>query len=310
MLLKIKKWILDSAYFQKIVLICESIIVSKRGHVSLWALLIHFRDELMNNDLLSESKAVAYNFTVALFPTIIFLFTLIPHIPIPHFDVEIMRFLHDVLPESMYDVTQSTITDIVSKQRGGLLSFSFIMALTLATNGMQGLMDSFNKCYNTNEQRTFLKKRLIATMLTVLLSFVLFIAMIVLIFGETILKALTAYEIVKFIGMTQFSFDLLRYLTFALIYFFAISIIYYFAPSVHKRWNFFSLGSVVATILSIVFSIGFSYYINNFATYNKLYGSIGTLLGIMLWLQFISFVLLIGFEINASIDLAEEKSKK
>lgn len=310
MLLKIKKWILDSPYFQKLVFICESIIVSKRGHVSLWALLIHFRDELMNNDLLSESKAVAYNFTVALFPSIIFLFTLIPHIPIAHFDVEIMRFLHDVLPESMYDVTQSTITDIVSKQRGGLLSFSFIMALTLATNGMQGLMDSFNKCYNTNEQRTFFKKRLIATMLTVLLSFVLFIAMIVLIFGETILKALTTYEIVKFIGMTQFSFDLLRYLTFALIYFFAISIIYYFAPSVNKRWNFFSLGSIVATILSIVFSVGFSYYINNFATYNKLYGSIGTLLGIMMWLQFISFVLLIGFEINASIDLAEEKSKK
>lgn len=301
---------LDSPYFQKIVSFCESIIVSKRGDVSLWKLLIHFRDELMNNDLLSESKAVAYNFTVALFPSIIFLFTLIPHIPIPDFDIEIMRFLHDVLPVSMYDVTQSTITDIVSKQRGGLLSFSFIMALTLATNGMQGLMDSFNKCYNTNEQRTFLKKRLIATMLTVLLSFVLFIAMIVLIFGETILKALTTYEIVKFIGMTQFSFDLLRYLTFALIYFFAISIIYYFAPAVNKRWSFFSLGSIVATILSIVFSIGFSYYINNFATYNKLYGSIGTLLGIMMWLQFISFVLLIGFEINASIDLAEENQKK
>ncbi|MCP4522255.1 MAG: YihY/virulence factor BrkB family protein [Cytophagales bacterium] len=307
---KIRDRILESVYYRIIVSFLDRIIVSKRGNVSLWNLLVQFKNELYNNDLLSESKAVAYNFTVAMFPAIIFLFTLIPHIPIENLDVEIMKFLHDFLPPSMYDVTSSTINDIVSKQRGGLLSFSFIIALTLATNGMQGLMDAFNKCYQTNEKRTYLKKRLIATLLTILLSLVLFIAMFVLIFGEAIIKGLTSFEIIQMIGFDHFAFDLLRYLVFALISFFAISIIYYWAPAVHRRWNFLSLGSVVATILSIGFSIGFSYYINNFSSYNRLYGSIGTLLGIMLWLQFISFVLLVGFEINASIDLAEEKKEK
>lgn len=310
---KIKEWILTSLYYKKLVSICESVTVSKRGNVSLWKLLTYFTDEVVTNDIWSESKGVAYNFTVALFPSIIFLFTLIPHIPIENFDGLIMQFLSEVLPSSMYDVTSTTINDIVSKQRGGLLSFSFIMALTLATNGMQGLMDSFNKCYNTDEKRTFLKKRLIATMLTFLLAFVLFLAMIVLIFGESILRGLASLEIIQMTGLDLsamldeggFLFNFLRYFIFALILFFAISIIYYFAPAVHRRWNFLSLGSVVATVLCIVFSIGFAVYINNFASYNRLYGSIGTLIGIMLWLQFISFVLLVGFEINASIALAE-----
>lgn len=310
---KIKEWILNSVYYKRLVSGCESITVSKRGNVSLWKLLTYFTDEVVTNDIWSESKGVAYNFTVALFPSIIFLFTLIPHIPIENFDGLIMQFLHEVLPSSMYDVTSTTINDIVSKQRGGLLSFSFIMALTLATNGMQGLMDSFNKCYNTDEKRTFLKKRLIATMLTFLLAFVLFLAMIVLIFGESILRGLGSLEIIQMTGLDLNTmldeggglFNFLRYFIFALILFFAISIIYYFAPAVHRRWNFLSLGSVVATILCILFSIGFAVYINNFASYNRLYGSIGTLIGIMLWLQFISFVLLVGFEINASIALAE-----
>ncbi len=176
---KVKTWIIENSYYKQLVVVCESIIVSKQGQVSLWTLLKNFFDEAVKNDIWGESKGVAYNFTVALFPSIIFLFTLIPHIPIDNLDVLIMGFLQEVLPNSMYDVTSTTINDIVSKQRGGLLSFSFIMALTLATNGMQGLMDSFNKCYNTYEKRTFLKKRLIATMLTFLLAFVLFLAMIV-----------------------------------------------------------------------------------------------------------------------------------
>lgn len=275
----------------------------KRKDVSLYDVIIVLIDKVRKDEIFERANSVAFNFTLAIFPTIIFLFTLIPYIPYPPaLDVKILRFLQDVMPYSMYEAAASTIEDIVSKPRGGLLSFGFVLALYLATNGMSSLMQAFNRCYRTVERRGFLKTRLIATILTFTLALVVFLAILLLIVGQFFITAMEQYGFME--ESVVYLIILLRFVVIFIIFLTGISSIYYLAPAVHDRWRFFSFGSIIATLLSIGVSYGFSFYINNFGTYNKVYGSIGALIAIMIWLFILSVVLLIGFEINASVDTA------
>lgn len=275
----------------------------KKRDVSLYDIIKVFIQKVRRDEIFERANSVAFNFTLAIFPTIIFLFTLIPYIPYPpELDIKILRFLQDVMPYSMYEGAAATIEDIVSKPRGGLLSFGFILALYLATNGMSSLMQAFNKCYRTVERRGFLKTRLIATLLTFNLAIVLIFAVLLLIVGQWFITAMQQYIFME--QSVVFFIILLRFVVIFVIFLTGISCIYYLAPAVHDRWRFFSFGSIIATLLSLGVSYGFSFYINNFGTYNKVYGSIGALIAIMFWLFILSVVLLIGFEINASIDTA------
>lgn len=288
--------------------------VSKRNDISLYSAIDFFIKELKKNDIGSESKSVAFSFTLAVFPAIIFLFTLIPYFNLPWLTEEsIVAFLKDgmQLPESMYSAISDTVLDIAKKPRGGLLSIGFVLALVMSTNGMIALMDAFNKCYRSRDNRNFILKRLIAIGLTVLLSGVMILSMVVLVFGNAILTILEGYDIIPFDILDYVrSFRIMEYGVFTLLFFFAISVIYYFAPTIQNRWKFISLGAVTATGLCVSVSAVFSYYINNFGTYNKLYGSIGTLIGFMLWLNLICMILLIGFEINAALDRAKAEKLK
>jgi len=277
----------------------------QRKGVSLYDIIEVFIDKLRNDEIITRANGVAFNFTLAIFPAIIFIFTLIPYIQIAHLpdlDQEIMLFLEGWMPASMYDVASSTIEDIISNRRSGLLSFGFLFSLFLATNGMMSLMKAFNKCYRTVESRSFFQSRFIATSLTFMLAVVLFFAMLLLVIGQ---QAINFLETAPWIDIERYVFILvlaLRFIVLFFIFLVAISSIYYLAPAVHDRWQFFSPGSLTAAFLSLVVTFGFTYYVNNFAAYNKFYGSIGVLIALMVWLSLLSVIMLIGFEINASID--------
>lgn len=299
---RIKEKIQSSRRYLWLLQVLKKIQIKKRS-ISLYDIVVIFIEKVRKDEIFERANSVAFNFTLAIFPAIIFVFTLIPYIPYPpELDVKILRFLQDVMPYSLYDAAASTIEDIVSKPRGGLLSFGFILALYLATNGMSSLMQAFNKCYRTVEKRSFLKTRLIATILTFTLAFVLMLAVLLLIIGQFFITALQDYSFLE--DFVVYLIIVLRFVVVFIIFLTGISCIYYLAPAVHNRWRFFSFGSFIATLLSLAISYGFSFYINNFATYNKLYGSIGALIAIMIWLSILSVVLLVGFEINASIDKA------
>jgi membrane protein len=249
---------------------------------------------------------------LAIFPAIIFIFTLIPYIQIealPDLDQQIMDFLQSLMPSTMFDVASSTIRDIVSNRRGGLLSFGFLFSLLLATNGMMSLMKAFNKCYRTVENRSFFQSRFIATSLTLMLAVVLFFAMFLLVIGQQVIDFL---RYTPWIDVESYVFLLvlaLRFIVLFFIFLVTISSIYYLAPAVHDRWKFFSPGSLTAAFLSLVVTFAFTFYINNFATYNKFYGSIGVLIALMIWLSLLSVIMLIGFEINASIDKSSRRNR-
>jgi membrane protein len=275
----------------------DEAIVVKQVLILLWHKLLHF-------DIDSRAAAVAYNFTLAVFPTIIFLFTLIPYIPIHHLDLQIMDFMENIMPKGIFEEARATILDIISKKRGNVLSLGFIFALYASTSGMMALMRTFNLTYRTAENRGFFKQRLVALTLNFLLTFILFIAIVVLIVGRQIIDiSLELGWLTKDINL--FALNIIRYVVVFAVLFIAVSIIYFVAPSIHKRWKFFNYGSITASLLIIFSTNLFSYYLSNFATYNRLYGSIGTIIALMLWLYLIALILIIGFEINVSLDHAK-----
>ena len=296
----------------------SNIIVDKSTQLTLYTTLLTVFSLFKRSSVPFYSRAVAYNFTLAVFPGIIFLFTLIPfladYLPVKGFTEDVvLQYLETALPHDMYDGVESTIRDIALEKKGDLLSFGFLFALIMATNGMVALMNAFNKIYKTTDTRGLITIRLIALFLTVMLSVVLISAVIIIIFGDSILILIARYGnyTERFI-MLLHDIKILEIGVFALLFFVAISMIYYFAPAVKTRARFFSLGAFVASISMIFISLLFSFYINNFGTYNKIYGSIGTLIGFMIWVQSISFILIVGYVVNSGIDLARTKiiSKK
>lgn len=310
-----KKYLFKYGQGQRFVSLLRRVPMSKKQKVSLYTVIKIFFKNIKEDDVLDRANGVAYNFILAIFPTIIFLFTLIPYISnvVPEVNTKsIMEFLGSMMPPSMFDVVASTIEDIIGNSRGGLLTFGVLFALFLATNGMMALMRAFNACYNTQEKRGVIKTRLIATGLTLNLSFVLFLAVILLVVGQLVLDYVLAY-LPEFAWLNADTYTLymlfvLRFIVIFIVFFLAIATIYYFGPAIHYDWRFFSLGAVVATLGTMGISYGFSYYITHFGSYNKIYGSIGVLIALMIWVQLVTTVLLFGYEIDASIHEAKTKA--
>lgn len=311
---KHRRFILDWTPGRIVIAWLKKVRFEKYENVSLYKILRIFLKNLMNDDILDRANGVAFNFILAIFPAIIFLFTMIPYVTayFPEINTDsIMGFISHQIPPSMFEVVSSTVHDIISNQRGGLLSLGFVFSVYLSTNGMMALMRAFNACYRTIENRSGIKTRLIATGLTVNMTFVLFLAIILLVVGQFILDAIMSnMPVFDWINVSNFTVVLLFVLRFVVIFvafFLAISFIYYFGPAIHYNWRFFSVGSLLATFLCLAVSYGFSFYVTNFGTYNKVYGSIGVLIAIMVWIQLITTVLLVGYEVNASIHDAIRK---
>ncbi|MCD4745083.1 MAG: YihY/virulence factor BrkB family protein [Bacteroidales bacterium] len=254
----------------------------------------------------SRASSIAFNFFLAIFPSIIFFFTIIPFIPIEHFQDTLLELIKNITPKEAFDTINNTLEDIIKRPRGGLLSLGFILALYFSTNGINSIMEAFNNTYHSIETRSWVKQRLISILLVFIISFIVIIAITLITFGTIALNYLVAQDILK----GNFTYNLIQFgkwIVILSICFFTFSFIYYFAPAKKRSFRFISAGSSLATFLSLATSIGFNIYVSDFSRYNSLYGSIGTLLIILLWIYFNSIILLIGFELNASIYNAKIK---
>ena len=267
--------------------------------LSIYDVTIFFWKGLMEGAITTRASSLAFNFFLAFFPAIIFLFTLIPYIPIEGFQKTLMELLGSVLPESTNKMAFKTIDDIVNNPRGGLLSVGFVLALYFSTNGVSALIEAFNSSFHIRESRSFLYQRFISLVLTLILSVMLIFTISTLIFGKSYLGSLLADGTISTEYLYLFSF--LRWFIMSTFLLFGISLLFYLAPNLQVRWKLFSPGTIFSSLFIIITSIIFSFYINNFAQYNQIYGSIGTLIIILLWMYFNSIILLTGFEINASI---------
>lgn len=268
-----------------------------------------FFKEIGKETLVNKASSLAYNFMLAIFPAIIFLFTLIPYIPKSiGFQEQLMSLLALVLPHNAFDAFEATIKEIVNIQNGSLLSLGFFLSIFFSTNGVHKLMVAFNKSSLVVETRTWLKQRLVAIILTFIIAFSVIVCIAAMAISELLLNYLK--EELHYKGqLTVYIILLTRWTLLGVLYFITVSILYRYGPAHAKKWNFFSAGSWLATILAFLTMWGFSFYINNFSSYNKIYGSIGTLIVVMIWLYLNSLILLVGFELNASVDLSKRSVK-
>ena len=300
---RIKKRIRESAPIVFLVELTKKLVLPGFDGLSLYEVITFFIESLRKGVILIRASSLAFNYMLAIFPAIIFLFTLLAYLPIDNFQEELLILLRDILPHNAYESVRSTVEDLVSERRGSLLSFGFIVALFFSSNGVNSMINAFNTTYKTRS-RSAITQRLIAAGLTVILSSLLITAISLIIFSEIAMDFLIARGIMD-IDITYVLLIIGKWITIIALIFCAISFLYYLGPAKDTRWKFITPGSTLATVLTIVTSLGFSYFVNNFGHYNKVYGSIGTLMVIMLWLHFNSVILLIGFELNASIDKAK-----
>jgi len=277
-----------------------------RGTVSLYDIILNLINSNKKHEIDQRASAVAYSLTLAAFPGIIFLFTLIPYIPIENLDQMIFALLRDNMPRGTFEAADQTILDIVSRPRSGVLSLGFIFAMIASTNGMMSLMRAFDMVYDDTETRGFLAIRAIAMLLTLLLIAVLFLSIVLLIVGDAVMNIVGDWHIIRDNWLIAL-LNILRYLISFGSLMLTISIIYRFAPSHGRQFSFVNAGSVIASILILAATYGFSFYLSRFSSYNKLYGSIGTMIALMIWIYLLAFVIILGFEINASISRARRR---
>mgnify|MGYP003576638535 CR=1 FL=1 len=298
------KFLLRFKAYQQFLDWTKVVILPGFSPLPLYTVATFFFQEIAKDSLVNKASSLAYSFLLAIFPSIIFLFTLIPYIPIDNFQNQLLDLIALVLPQNAFVAVESTLEDIIKNQNGRLLSVGFILALWFATNGVDTLMKAFNKSSLILETRSFLKQRLVAMTLTIMMAFALIIGLGLITVSEFVLNFLKD----KLIFQDSFWIQviaLVRWIILLAIYFVTISILYRYGPSHSKKWKLFSAGSWLATILAALTFWGFAFYINNFGNYNKLYGSIGTLIVVMIWLYLNSLIILLGFELNASIDLSK-----
>lgn len=277
--------------------------------VSVYAVLEYFVRNIGKSELNLRASALSFTFFLALFPTVIFFFTLIAYLPLSYSTDEILFFIEQSIPENVFQTINETLLDILKNQRGNLLSLGFLSAMYFSTNGFHSLMNLLNRSSHIKESRSFLKQRFIAIGLAFFIT-LLIIFSVLLVTTVTIL--ISYLEKVSYFP-SQVIPLLISWLNIALsglIVIGIVSAIYYIAPAKRPNWGFFSTGSVSATIIILLTTYGFSQYVNNFNSYNKVYGSIGVLIVIMMLIYINTFILLMCFDLNVAVDQALGQAEK
>lgn len=276
--------------------------------LSLYDVLNLFFVGLYEGAITTRAGSVAFSFFMALFPAIIFIFTLIPYVAEAEMQQDIFQLLERVMPPSSYQLAESTIVDIVSIKRGDLLWLTLITTLIFATNGTLSLISNFSISFHQIDFKNFWQQYLSAILLTLGLTLLLIISLGLVSIGETVMSWVVERGYIEQAAANIIVVGRTIVLLFTILL--AISLLYNYGPIKGKQWRLFSPGSILATTLILLSSYAFSLYVTNFAQYNKLYGSIGTLLIILLWIYINAIGLIIGFELNASISRAKNNQIK
>ncbi len=274
---------------------------------------------------IDRAAGVAFNFFVALFPLILFFFTMIPYIPIPHLDERLMQVLQDFIPMGTFDYVTGIINGIMNQPHEGLLSISIILCLVFGSSGIVAFFNGFRNVYADYISdkdiglKGWLIQRIFAILMLLIIGALLLISILLISLGGTVLKQLADNEVIAAGKFVFFLFNLLRWVIAVFALCFGIAILYYFGNvrynehyrvelkhpnrkgKKYREFVIFSPGAILATILFVLGTVGFNIYISNFSRYNVLYGSIGTLIILLLWIWIVSILILTGNDLNSGI---------
>ena len=270
--------------------------------VSLHSVVIFLYRELFENPLLmTRANAIAFSFFMSLFPAFLVLFSLIPFLPLNK--TEVLNQIHNAIVEFMPNKSgedlYNTVKSFVRTKRTDFLSIGFVLAIYFSSNGLMALMKGFEKNHEIFKRRNIWQKRGRAIWMTFMLGILLFISTFLIILGNQLFNWL--FKLAKLSAIAATFLEILRWVIVLASIYIGIAIIYKFGVSMKRKLHFFSPGASTATILSLLSSIGFSFYVDTFGNYNKIYGSFVAGIVLLLWLQMNAIILIIGFELNAAI---------
>ena len=266
--------------------------------MSLYEVLELYIIGIVQGALTSRAGAVAFSFFMALFPFALFVFTLIPYVPIEGFQEDFMAFINQALPPQTSDAVDTVLNDIATNRYGGLLSFGFVLSIFLMTNGINSLFGGFEYTYHKLQTRSIIRQYLVSLVVSLILALLLFLTVGVIIYLEIAINNLMKQG---YVSDDLFWIQTGRYAIVFLMLFTTVAMFYYLGTKEGKNISFFSPGAILTTLLILVNFRIFAIYVKRFSQYNELYGSIGTLLILMLFIWLNSIILLLGFELNAAM---------
>lgn len=283
---------------RNIIAILESLKLPGYNYFSFYDLFQMYVSGILKGTLSSRAGSISFSFFMALFPFLLFLLNLIAFIPIDNFDNVLLDFLERLLPLDSQSFFTDIFNDIRVKQRAGLLSSVFLLSILLTANGVSSIFSGFEGSYHVELSRSLFRQYLFSMMVAILLAFLLLFGVVAFVFFEIYilnnLESLIPSEI-NWIRWAQILF-------YIILTYLSVTILYFFGTIEGKKTKFFSPGALMTCLLIILTTYLFGVYIENFSTYNQLYGSIGALLIFLIYIWLNSNMLLLGFELNATLN--------
>lgn len=287
-------------YRQRLESVLRLIIIPGFEGVPLYDVLVYFIRGFTKVNLVDRAAAVAFNVFLALFPMILFLFTLIPYLPLQGVTTNLLEALQEILPPGTYESVANTIKEIMSIEHGGLMSIGLLLAFYFSTSAVSSFFRGFNMGDKEFGQVSFIKEQLYSILVMIMFVALLLLSIVLMTMGQRLLSMFFV-KIHFYNDFVIFLINLLRWLIaiFALIV--AMSLLYHFGDPRSKKFKLFTPGTLLFTGLFIVGTLLFNFYISNISTYNVLYGSIGGLIIFVMWIYFNCILILVGYELNKSI---------
>jgi membrane protein len=275
--------------------------------LTLFSLWIIFAEGILKGTFTTRASSIAFSFFMAIFPFLLFILNLIPFVWfIDDFQLKLQTFIDELLPPQTSNFFDSIFTDIANNPRGGLLSFVFVLSIILMANGINAIFTGFEDSYHTTDNRGIARQYFIAVATAIIIAFLLLLTVITTIYLTYLIERLSDLGIFKNIIWAQIG----RYAVFVFMIYNAIATLYYFGTREGRDSRYFSIGALFTTFLILLMTFFFKIYITNFSRYNELYGSIGALLILMFYIWLNSNILLLGYELNASINKLKKRRNR
>lgn len=289
-----------------IVRISESIEIPGFDGLSLYELIKSYTTGIIYGTFSARAGAISWSFFISIFPFLLFLLNLIPYVPVENFQENFFEFIKTFIPDPSYDFVERIFKDIADNPRGGLLSSVFVLSILMMTNGVNAVFSGFEYSYHVTLNRGFIRQYIVALAISILIATVLLVTILATLYLTYIVNTLEQQELM----WKDFSWILWgKYLIILFMIYIIIYILYYFGTHQGKYTPFLSAGAVMTTLLMIITTRLFGIYLDNFSKYNELYGSIGALLILMIYIWLNANLLLLGFELNASLYKLRQKKK-
>jgi len=276
--------------------------------MSLYDVLEMYIIGIVEGALTTRAGGISFSFFMAVFPFMLFILTLIPYIPIEGFQEGLFSFIKEILPPQTFEAVNVVLVDIINNQYGGLLSFGFLLSIFLMTNGVNAIFGGFEYSYHITDVRNIFKSYFVSLGVSLLMSLFLIVTITTLILYQVALSKIDEQGWFNTSDLNLFYIG--KNAVFLVMIFTIVSLLFRYGTKQGKETRFFSAGALLTTVVSLFTFYLFGIYVVKFAQYNQLYGSIGTLLILMLFVWLNSIILLLGFELNASLHVLRLQNKK